>query len=196
MDIQEIQNRHMKNRCYFIFVMCSLSLYNWYNYSLFDVIQNDFFTLYYQNCLIMLFYLTWDTYHMTISKNKKILFRTDLLIHHIICGIAFLSFINFLPLQMSNYLIMECISLLNYALRCNENLLKIYRTFCILFVRIPIITWYLVYYNPTIGIHIIKNNVSLYCYYYLYMIERLHFFFIIYDIFILWKLYKPQKIKI
>ncbi len=66
---------HMKRRCYFISEMCGMSLYSWYNYSLFDPLNNSFFTPYYQNCLLMMFYLGWDTYHMI---NKHILFRTDL----------------------------------------------------------------------------------------------------------------------
>ncbi len=28
----DIQMEHMKHRCYFITAMCSMSLYNWYNY--------------------------------------------------------------------------------------------------------------------------------------------------------------------
>ncbi len=62
------QTVHMKQRCYFIAAMCGMSLYSWYNYSLFEPINNSFMTPYYQNCLLMLFYLGWDTYHMTINR--------------------------------------------------------------------------------------------------------------------------------
>jgi hypothetical protein len=194
-DIINIQNEHMKKRCYFITVMCGTSLYNWYNYSLFVPINNDFFTPYYQNCLLMLFYLGWDAYHMTLSENKIILYRTDLIAHHIITGTVFLSCINYTPLIMSNYLVMECISVMNYTWRNNPILLKFYRTMCILLVRIPLITWCLIYYNPTIGLPMLKNNLSLYEYNYICLIDKFHIFFIIYDMFILWKLYKPQKNK-
>ena len=50
---KQIQIKHMKYRCCFISVMCGMSLYSWYNYSLFNPITNDFFTPYYQNCLLM-----------------------------------------------------------------------------------------------------------------------------------------------
>ncbi len=39
----DIQTEHMKKRCYFISAMCGMSLYSWYNYSLFDPINNSFF---------------------------------------------------------------------------------------------------------------------------------------------------------
>lgn len=38
-----IQTEHMKRRCYFISAICGMSLYTWYNYSLFDPINNSFF---------------------------------------------------------------------------------------------------------------------------------------------------------
>ncbi len=133
------QTEHMKRRCYFISAMCGMSLYSWYNYSLFDPITNRFFTPYYQNCLLMLFYLCWDTYHMTIDA---ILCRTDLMIHHSVTLVIYLSHINQISLELSNVLIMECISLLNYAWRNNPKLLKLYRTLCILCVRIPLSLWF------------------------------------------------------
>jgi hypothetical protein len=97
----------------------------WCNYSLFDPIKNDFLTVYYQNGLLFLFYLMWDTYHMTLSKNKNLLFRKDLIIHHIMSFIITASSINNNTLQMSNYMILECISLMNYLWRDNPYLLKV-----------------------------------------------------------------------
>ena len=190
-----IINKHMKNRCYFISIMCGMSLYSWYNYSLFDIINNNFFTPYYQNCLLMLFYLGWDTYNMTLSKNKSLLFRTDLCIHHFVTGIAYISYINTVSLQASNVLIMECISLMNYIWRNNPRLLKIYRTLCILFVRIPLSLWFWLYYNPTITYIYLEKTFTYNYYIYLLTMSNIYVFFIIYDIFILWKLFKPKKIK-
>jgi hypothetical protein len=95
----DIQTEHMKYRCYFISVMCGMSLYNWYNYSLFDPIDNSFFTPYYQNCILMLFYLGWDTYHMI---RTPILFRTDLMIHHCVTAIGGVSYINNITLLIFN----------------------------------------------------------------------------------------------
>ena len=183
----DIQTEHMKQRCYFISAMCGMSLYSWYNYSLFDPINNSFFTPYYQNCLLVLIYLGWDTKRMI---DTPILFRTDLMIHHSITTVIYLSYINNTTLQMSNYLIMECISLMNYVWRNNPKLLKLYRTFCIVFIRIPLITWHLLYYNPRFAIPMLKNNVNILFFNLLCVLEKFHIFFIIYDMFILWKLYK------
>ncbi len=191
----DVQTEHMKKRCYCILVLCSMSIYNWYNNSIFAPINNNFNTLYYKTCLFMLFYLCWDTYHMVFSINKSVLFRTDLMIHHIITFTIFCSCINYGALQMNNYLSMECISLMNYTWRNNPTLLKVYRTLCILFIRIPLISWYFLYYNPDIRLPFLKNYFSLYEYYLIYFIDKFHIFFIVYDIFILLKLFKPNKVK-
>ena len=187
MDIQTV---HMKHRCYFISAMCGMSLYCWCCFSLFDPINNSFFTPYYQNCLLMLFYLGWDTYHMITAP---ILFRTDLMIHHSVCFILYVSYLNNATLQMSHYLSMECISLMNYVWRNNPSTLRLYRALCILLVRIPLVTWCFLYYNPRYFAPVIKNNVSISLFYWLYILEKLHAFFIIYDMFVLWKLYKQSK---
>jgi hypothetical protein len=176
---------HMKKRCYFISVMCSMSLYSWYNYSLFDPIDNSFFTPYYQNCLLMLFYLGWDTYHMI---SNPLLFRKDLLIHHFITSIVYLSYINNTSLQMSNVLIMECISLMNYIWKNNPQLLKLYRTICIFCVRIPLSLWFWLYYNPNFQYPYLKLTTNHYLY--LSTLGNVYLFFIVYDMFILWKMYK------
>jgi hypothetical protein len=181
----DVQNKHMKNRCFFIFAMCGLSMYTWYNYSLFDPINNDnenndYFTAYYKNCLLMMFYLCWDMYYMTLSSNRRILFRTDLIVHHVMTLYTLLTYTNHIPLQISNTIIMECISLMNYTWRNNQKLLKIYRTFCILFVRMPLTFWF-IFYN--------KNNIVQFPY------SKIngYWFFILYDAFILWKIYKTKK---
>ena len=189
---QLIRDEHMKHRCYFITTMCGLSLYTWSNYSLFDPITNDFFTPYYQNCLLMIFYLTWDTYNMI---TRPILYRTDLMIHHAVVFIVFISSKNYMSLLASNIIIMENISLLNYALRDNIRLLNLYRTACILFVRLPLTIWVFIYYNPNIIIPHLYKTVTTVEYYYLYFILKLQTFFILYDMFILWKLYSPGKKK-
>ena len=190
----DLQNKHMKHRCYFISAMCSMSLYSWYNYSLFDPINNRFFTPYYQNCLLMLCYLGWDIYHMITTP---VLFRTELMMHHYATLVVYLSFINNVSLEASNILIMECISLMNYVWRNNPPLLKLYRTLCILCVRVPLSLWLLLYYSPNIIIPYYKQ-LQLHSIHYLYL-STLHSYgwimYIIYDMFILWKLYKPSKRK-
>jgi hypothetical protein len=198
MDI--IQSEHIKKRCYFIYAMCTMSLYSWYNYSVFDLDPNSansnihFFTPYYQNCLLMLFYLGWDTYHMTLSKHRKILYRKDLVIHHFFATISYVSFINITPLQLSNSLIMECISAMNSVLKNNARLLKLYRTFCIFFVRMPLSLWYCLYYIPYYKKIMFPNNNSNDIFKVI-LSTTLFIFFIFYDVFILRKLYKPNKIQ-
>lgn len=187
----EIQIEHMKHRTYFISAMCGISLYTWYNYSLFDAINNSFFTPYYQNCLLMLIYLGWDTYHMITTP---ILFRTDLMIHHSITTVVYLSYINNTTLQMSNVLTMECISLMNYALVNKPQLLKLYRTLSIFLIRMPMSFWFWFYYNPNFQSPYLRRTRSHYHYMYLSILGNIYLFFIVYDMFILWKLYKPLKL--
>jgi hypothetical protein len=194
MDIV-IQNDHMKSRCYFMSAMCGLSLYGWFNYSLFDAINNNFFTPYYQNGLLFLLYLLWDTYHMTLSTNKHILFRKDMLIHHTMSFVITASSINNNALQMSNYMILECISLMNYVWRNNPKYLKIYRTCCICFVRTPLSLWFWSYYTPNIVYPYWKQTLSYNHYLYMKTLYDIALFFVFYDMFILYKLYKPNKHK-
>jgi hypothetical protein len=188
----DIQTAHMKNRCYFISAVCGMSLYSWYKYSLFDPIDNSFITPYYQNSLFVLFYLSWDTYHMI---KKPILFRTDLLIHHIVSSAGCISIINYNALQTNNVLIMECISLMNYIWRNNPKLLKLYRTLCILCVRMPLCIWLFFYYNHNYFLPYINLQLTYHVYMYVYIICHTFIFYIVYDMFILWKLYKPTKLK-
>lgn len=195
MDVLTIRNEHMKNRCYFISAMCSASLYSWYNYSLFDPVVNDFYTVYYQNCLLMLFYLCWDTYHMILSPNRALLYRTDLVIHHTVTLAIFLSYINNTALQMNHVLIMESISLMNYVWRDRPEILNIYRTACILLIRMPLSFWFSLYYNPNIIFPYFKENRSHYHYTYLHALSNVYLFFLCYDVFILWKIYKPKRIE-
>jgi hypothetical protein len=185
----------MKYRCYFISAMCGLSLYNWYAYSLFDPINNSFFTPYYQNCLLMLFYLGWDTYQMTMSTNKNMLFRTDLIIHHAVTTVVYLSYINNSALQIDHVLVMESISLMNYIWRNNPDRLKVWRTGCIFLIRMPLSFWCLLYYNPYVIYPQLKQMRGRLHMLYISYLGNIYLFFIAYDIFILYKLYKPVKIK-
>ena len=187
----DIQTEHTKQRCCFISAMCGMSLYSMYNYSLFDPIDNSFFTPYYQNCLLMLFYLGWDTYRMI---TQHILYRTDLMIHHSVSAVIVLSYINNATLQLSYLLIMECISLMNFYWRNNRQLLKLYRTLCILCIRMPLSMWAGLYYNPTILYPYWKKTRTYNRYLYLIIMGNTFFFYIIYDMFILWKLYKPTRL--
>jgi len=191
MDIvQYIRNEHMKTRCYFISLMCSMSLYTWYNYSLYDPIVNNYFTIYYQNSLFFMFYLVWDIYYMTLSNHKMYLYRNDLVIHHIISFIIYLNCINKISLLMSNVLIMELISLMNYCWKDNPIKLNVYRIMCILLIRMPLSFWLWLYYNPILIFHFFKITKTHPQYMYALTLGNTPVFFICYDIYILWKIYK------
>jgi hypothetical protein len=189
----DIQNEHMKRRCMFISAMCGLSLYSWYNYSLFDPIDNNPYTPYYQNGLLFLFYLGWDTYHMATTA---ILYRTDLVIHHIFAFMLTGSSLNNCTLHMSDYMIMECISLMNYTLRNNVRVLNIYRTVCILCVRMPLTLWFILFYHPTYMFPYWEMYRTPNHYLYLYWLYKGTCFFLFYDMLILWKVYKTKTHKI
>ena len=180
----EIQIEHTKCRLYFILPMFLVSLYNWYTCSLYDPVNTSFFTSYYQNCMLMLFYLGWDAYHMMYNP---LLFRMYLMVHHILSFVTYSIFINICPLQMSHLLIMQCILLMDNLLINHQQLLNMYRTLCILLIRIPIWNWMWLYYFPTY----ILPNFQVYVY--LSVIGKIMPLVTLYDIVILWKICKYVK---
>ena len=119
----------------------------WCNDSLFDPINNSFFTPYYQNGLLFLFYSGWDTCHMI---RKPALFRTDLMIHHATAFIITASSINKNALQVSHYMILECISLMNNTCRHNPRILKLDRTLCICFIRTLLTLWFYIHWEGSL----------------------------------------------
>lgn len=188
----QIQDLHMKYRCMWLWVMCGLSTYTWYNYSLYDPIQTDLYTPYVLNGAIFICYLSWDTYKMIMDAR---LYRTDLLIHHAVAMTVTVSCIRTIPLHMSNYMILEAISLFNYPLRNYPDLLNHYRTFIILTLRMPMTTWFAVYYFPSYDLPQLKLTISpIHCNWMIFM-SNLTYAFLLYDLFILYKIYKPKKIK-
>lgn len=186
----DIQIQHTKYRCNMISIMLGLSLYGWYNYSLFDPISNDLFTSYYLNCVFMLFYLGWDVYYML---SMTVLFRMDLIIHHFLTFGTFLLFMNICPLQLSNMMIMESISLMNYYWKNHPKLLKIYRMFCIWFIRCPVWFWTWIYYFPNYVLPHYKNIISHNHYTLLSILMRMLLFCSFYDIFLIYKMFKCKK---
>jgi hypothetical protein len=179
---QIIKDIHMKNRCWVIFTMCSLSLYNWYNYSMFEKpIINNISKPYYWNCLIFIFYLVWDMYKMTLSEHRKILYRTDLMIHHGFSLTLYYSGINITSINGSNLLIMECISLTNYLWRKPKYFfwLNYYRLFCIFLVRLPLLFMYRYYFLPY------YQETSYIDDFYIDLIMYANLFFIVYDLYLI-----------
>ena len=124
------------------------------------------------------------------------IYTTDLMIHHTVTTIVCLSYISNSTLQLSNVLIMECISLMNYVWRNNPQFLKLYRTLSILCVRIPLSLWLWLYYTLNIVIPYYKQlQLSHIHYSYLSILSNGWIMYIIYDMVILWKLYNPIKRK-
>lgn len=183
----------MKRRCYFLAVICGGSLYNIVNYSSYDPAINNFFSIPYLHCLFTAYYLLWDTYKMTLSTNRNELFRTELIIHHFIAMFQLINLMNYIPLQISCILIMECISLMNHVWKDKPFLLKMYRTLCIFCVRMPSsLYWGLFYNSDTTHAHylIILSPTH---YTFLKYVMSSTTFYILYDLLVLYWLYKPRK---
>jgi hypothetical protein len=192
MDI--VRDEHMKRRCYFIASICSASLYGWYNYSsLFEPITNSFFTLYYQNCLLVGFYLGWDTYHMMLSPNRHLLYRVDLVVHHVLSLVACVGYLSADARAANCYLLMECISMMNYTWKNNPQLLKVWRTASVFCVRLPISFFAYFYYEPTFLLPHLKLVSHPSHYALMKLNTNIFLFYMAYDMFILWKIYKPTK---
>lgn len=138
---QRVIDTHMKYRCACIAVMCGLSAYDWFTHSLYEPITADRWNVGGMNVVVCLLYMTWDTWAMVGGTNRKILYRTELLIHHLVSIGVFSGFgLYFVPLITSRDLICESLSLLNYTLRGahNESFLHKYRLATIFLIRFPI----------------------------------------------------------
>jgi hypothetical protein len=131
-----------------------------------------------------------------MSKNRRILYRTDLMIHHLVCFVVYLSYIGNTTLQINNVLIMEIISAMNHVLCDHNDILKIFRTACIFCIRMPLSLWFRFYYNPNYQYSYLRNTYNYYHSEYLVFLGNIYLFFVVYDIYILWRLYKPRKIQI
>ena len=137
---QQTIDNHMKYRCACIAVMCGLSAYDWLTHSLYEPITTDRWNVSGANLVFFMTYLSWDTWAMVGGENRKILYRTELLIHHLVSMCCFSAGLYFVPLIASRGLICESISLLNYSLRGahNELFLHNYRLAMIFLIRLPI----------------------------------------------------------
>jgi hypothetical protein len=182
----------MKHRCYFMSVMCGLSLYSWHNYSLYEPIKNDVTTPYFLNCLVMLFYLCWDTLHML---HNPLLLRGELIVHHVFALVIYIAHISTFALLCSNMLIMECISLMNYIWRDHPRKLMLYRACCILGIRMPLVCWLWLYYHPRTLLPYLmqmpdRNALSDFA---VSVFANAYGVMLIHDVWILWRLFGPKQ---
>lgn len=139
---------HMKHRCTCIAVMCGLSAHDWFAHSIYDPITTDRWNVSGLNILFAIGYLTWDMNAMLFGTNHSILYRKDLLIHHVVSIISFSAGMYFIPLVCSRDLLCESLSLLNYTFRDDHNgpFLHKYRLATILLIRLPITTIHPLFY--------------------------------------------------
>jgi len=185
-----IRDNHMFYRCNVMFLMCGLSLYGWYNNSIFDFpLVNNIYSPYYINSCIFIAYLLWDTYKMLLSKNRAILYRNDLVIHHVVNLVIYSNLqnnsIQGVYLFGSHFLLAECISVFNYVLREPQwsIILNYYRLGCIMFIRMPIWLLMYLYYFPYVYSYSIyvDYNERLVVWY----LKQVALFFILYDAYLL-----------
>lgn len=187
---QTIYN-HMKYRCDCIAVMCGLSVYDWLTHSLHEPITTDRWNVSGANLVFSLTYLSWDIWAMVYGSNRQILYRTELLIHHLVSMGCFSAGLYFVPLIVSRALICESISLLNYTLRGahNELILHRYRLATIFLIRFPFSIGFPIFYyvndnllEPTSA----TTGVGGWTYHICLVIS--HVFFTIYDVILVRKI--------
>jgi hypothetical protein len=154
-------------------------------FGLYNTLSNNLTDLYETNIMIntlpivFMGYLTFDLIRM--NTNKK-LFRLDLILHHIVCLIAYLLLITSVPKIGSWLVLAENISLLNHIFKDKLKILLYYRIFIIIFWRIPewicmlyIINFVDIYYNQIFRLGLIYRIVF----------SKGPLFFIAYDLFLL-----------
>ena len=159
-------------------VMCSISLYGWCRCSLYDTPSTECVVVYNTNCSLFVLFLCWDMY--TFIKSTQTM-NDILIVHHIFSIIGII--LNF-SLQTSHTMISLSMTLMDYVLMKQYMQLALYRSLCILIIRIPLATYFMLLYNPTtISYYAVNMNNAPYS-----------ICFILYDIYILyntWKRYIP-----
>jgi hypothetical protein len=128
-------------------------------------------------------YLIWDMFSMMVIP---ILYRLDLMVHHIVCCV--ITTIQIVYYNMNERfniaLIGECISLLNYALRNNRTLLNNYRVLVIMLVRLPICVHDVYIYHST-------NIYQLW----MFLFLNIGILFILYDAFLIYRILGSTKFR-
>jgi len=166
----------LKHRSYFIAAMCSISLYGWCRCSLYNTAYTtECKGVYNANCSFFILYLCWDMYKV-FTRTQTL--KDKLIAHHIF---SIVGIMNNFSLQTSHVMIALSMSLMDYLLKNKYIPLLIYRSSCILLIRIPLATYFMVMYNPTTvsyyGININNTPYSI-C-------------FMLYDTYLLYCLWNP-----
>ncbi len=166
----------LKQRSYFIAMMCGISLYGWSRCSIYDTLYSTECKLVYNtNCSLFILYLCWDIYKV---YNRTQTLKDKLIAHHIF---SIIGIMNNFSLQTSHVMIALSMSLMDYVLKNQYIPLALYRSTCILFIRIPLASYFMLMYNPTtISYYIVKMNNTPYS-----------ICFILYDTYLLYSLWRP-----
>jgi hypothetical protein len=168
-----------------------MSTYTWITTPIYIPLTNDPYNVSGLNNMFFQCYLWWDMWCMLLGPNRSMLYRTELILHHIGSSIIFITNAYFAPVIGSHALICESISLLNYTLRGNDRLLHRYRIATIFLIRFPIFIGHSIYYTiyadtvlaPTARSFDI--SIASCC----SMVCVAHIFFVIYDIILLRKIF-------
>ena len=169
--------QHMFWRTMWLWPCFLLGTYNTLQYEQFSANVYEVSPQLYLVSGMFISYLLWDMYAM---MREPILFRNDLMIHHIFTFFMYVSgtYYNFLKTG-SLFMLAESISLFNYVLRKQQRILNYYRLFTIFCIRMPI--WF--------GFLYIHNQHFLYLSYTPYIIFTYGpTLLIIYDLFIIRKI--------
>jgi len=163
----------------------SVMLWICFTIGLYNTICYDNIDLYEKNVMIQLLpfifigYLLYDLSKMICNK---ILFRIDLIYHHLFCVIVYSLLTTSIPKTGSWLVLAENISLFNYFFRNNFKTLLIYRIVIILLCRMP--GWfYILYISHYNEVYYIQLNS-------LDIIRKISFskgplLFVLYDIYLL-----------
>jgi len=138
---QDVFDGHMKNRCSCITVLCTMSFYDWVTLSWFDPLVIDYWSISFVNLVCFGIYLIWDAWSMIFGNNNIILYRGELIVHHIVSFLILTLIGGYCaPSYSSRLILAELISIFNYVLRdkSHELYLHWYRIAIIFLCRLPI----------------------------------------------------------
>jgi hypothetical protein len=173
----------------FLWVLFCVSLYDRCTYSMYAPYVNNITRPYYLNCCLFTYYLCWDMYKMLLSPDRLILYRTVLIIHHVVALYLNLVTINYISIIGDLTFLMECVSLFNFV-SCKSKWLLYYRFVCTVCVRLPLSCFLSFYYHDYVVVPHFKPLLGQFEYYHFVTTCRLIFLFVLYDVYVIRKIYR------
>ena len=192
-SIQQIRDMHMKYRCYWMAFICMISAHDWFMYTLYSSIDLSWGSSYCMNCILTSCYISWDTWSMIGGNERTVLYRKDLMIHHIMTIPVFIGALLWCPLCGSLVSITESLSLMNYIFRDKsyERLLHYYRIVIVFFIRLPVFLFFINYATYHVYRYIDQSVCGYLCYNIGFQIPKYGtILFIMYDVNIIYKIWK------